>query len=235
MARKKLARFAENKTFPHLIEKSRSEIEQGFEMRGQWAARLFGNDLPIILELGCGKGEYTVGMAEAFPERNFIGIDIKGARLWYGAKEVANKGLTNAAFLRTEIELLDVFFAPGEISEIWITFPDPQIKYKRAKHRLTHPHFLERYQRLLQPSGVVHLKTDSAFLHGYTLGLLQLLNLPVHESFHDIDMQIPNQPEHLLHRIKTHYEQLFRNKGYSITYIRFGFNGPLSLSLPTKK
>jgi tRNA (guanine-N7-)-methyltransferase len=223
MARRKLARFAENKTFSHLIERSRAELTNGFEHRGQWGEQIFKNNQPIVVELGCGKGEYTVGMAKAFPNKNFVGVDIKGARLWYGAKAVQAAGLQNAAFLRTEIELLEAFFAPGEISEIWITFPDPQIKYKRAKHRLTHPAFLNQYERLLKPGGCIHLKTDSAFLHGYTLGLLQILEYPIMESYHDIDVQIPDEPNHLLHSIKTHYEQLFRNKGFPITYIKFGF------------
>ncbi len=223
MARKKLKRFEENAEFPHVIEPSREEVVADFQHRGKWQ-EFFGNPNPIVLELGCGKGEYTVAMAEKFPEKNFIGIDVKGARIWYGASEVKEKQLKNAAFLRTQIELLDRCFAPGEVSEIWITFPDPQIKYKRMKHRLTNPDFLKIYSNILKPEGVVHLKTDSEFLHGYTHGILQIMDLPVHEAYHDIDHQL-NKKDHLLHTVKTHYESLFRKSGKAITYLKFGVHG----------
>lgn len=223
MARKKLERFAENATFSHVIEPTREEVVNGFELQGKWDS-IFNNDNPIVLELGCGKGEYTVAMAERFPDKNFIGIDIKGARIWYGAKAVEEKGLENAAFLRTQIELLDRCFAKGEVSEIWITFPDPQIKYKRMKHRMTNPEFLKVYAQVLKKDGVVHLKTDSEFLHGYTHGILQAFNFPVFEAYHDIDKQLPHR-SHLLHSVKTHYEGLFREKGKTITYIKFGVHG----------
>lgn len=223
MARRKQERFAENKTFPNLIEIPRSGLQADFPLKGKWATHHFKNAQPLVLELGCGKGEYSVGMGQAFPEKNFIGVDIKGARLWYGSKGALENGLNNVAFLRTQIELLEHFFAPGEISEIWITFPDPQIKYKRAKHRLTAVPNLKRYQNILQPTGTVHLKTDSAFLHGYTHGLLELLGHPVLEAYHDIDKQLPDEPNHLLHKIRTYYEGLFRAKGFPVTYIRFQF------------
>jgi tRNA (guanine-N7-)-methyltransferase len=222
MARRKQERFAENKTFHNLIEIPRSGLQEHFPLKGKWAREHFKNNNPIVLELGCGKGEYSVGMAQEFPNTNFIGVDIKGARLWYGAKGALDAGLENVAFLRTQIELLEHFFAPGEVSEIWITFPDPQIKYKRAKHRLTAIPNLERYNRLLQANGTVHLKTDSAFLHGYTHGLLEMLGHPVLEAYHDIDKQLP-EPAHLLHKIRTYYEALFRAKGFPVTYIRFAF------------
>lgn len=221
MARKKLERFRENAEFEHVIEPERREITAGFRFRGKWHREVFKNDKPLVLELGCGKGEYTVAMARKFPEKNFVGIDIKGARIWYGATEVAEEKLDNAAFLRTQIELIDLCFAAGEVSEIWITFPDPQIKFSRAKHRLTHPDFLQRYQKILKPEGLVHLKTDSEFLHGYTSGVLQLLEKPVLQSFYDIDLQLRHEPEHILHTVKTHYEQIFRDKGKTITYIKF--------------
>lgn len=223
MARKKLERFKENEEFSHVIEPSREEVINNFEWKGRWR-ELFENDKPLVLELGCGKGEYTVAMAKAFPDKNFVGIDIKGARIWYGAREVEDENLSNAAFLRTQIELLDKAFAENEVDEIWITFPDPQIKYKRMKHRMTNPDFLEMYRRILKPEGVVHLKTDSEFLHGYTHGLLQILNYPVLEAYHDIDLQLPEK-DHLLHRVKTHYEGLFREKGKAITYLKFKPHG----------
>ena len=222
MARKKLARFKENENFPHVIEPSRSQIMQGFSHRGKWQ-ELFARPHPLVLELGCGKGEYTVAMAKKFPELNFVGVDVKGARIWYGAKTVDDEDIPNAAFLRTQVELLDQCFAPGEVSEIWITFPDPQIKFKRMKHRLTNPDFLEMYARVMKPGGLLHLKTDSEFLYGYTCGILQNLDYPVYEAYHDIDLQL-NQRDHLLHGVQTHYEKLFREKGKPITYLKFGLH-----------
>lgn len=223
MARKKLERFAENQTFEHVIEPTREEVVGGLPLKGKWHTEFFKNNNPIVLELGCGKGEYTVAMAKKFPEKNFIGIDIKGSRIWYGASDVAKNQLKNACFLRTQIELLEYCFAQGEVAEIWITFPDPQIKYKRTKHRLTHPDQLDRYAHVLTTDGLVHLKTDSEFLHGYTCGILQLRDEPVHEAFFDIDLQM-NHKDHLLHSVRTHYEELFREKGKPITYLKFGLN-----------
>lgn len=223
MARKKLARFKENADYRHVLEPKREEVVGGYEWRGKWN-EYFGNDKPIVLELGCGKGEYTVALAQKYPDKNFIGIDIKGARIWYGATEVNDKEMANAAFLRTQIELIDKCFAEGEISEIWITFPDPQIKYKRLKHRMTNPEFLKMYARVLKNDGVVHLKTDSEFLHGYTHGVLQMLKLPVYRAYHDIDLQL-NDKTDMLHTVRTHYEGLFREKGKAITYIKFGVHG----------
>ena len=222
MTRKKLSRFKENETFTHVLEPSREEVIGKFEWKGRWNSDFFKNEKPLVLELGCGKGEYTVSMAKVFPDKNFIGIDIKGARIWYGAKEVEQAGLNNAAFLRTQVELLEFCFNQNEVDEIWITFPDPQIKHKRTKHRLTNPVFLNRYQKILKPKGTVHLKTDSEFLHGYTHGILQMLGYPVLEAYHDIDLQL-NDPNHILHKVKTHYEKMFREKDKAITYIKFGF------------
>ncbi len=223
MARKKLERFAENKAMQHVIEPKREEVLKGLNLQGKWGEQVFGNDKPIILELGCGKGEYTIAMAQRFPEKNFIGIDVKGARIWYGATEAQEKGLKNVAFLRTQIELLDHCFDTGEVAEIWITFPDPQIKHTRIKHRLTHPNFLMRYQSVLQMNGFIHLKTDSEFLHGYTIGLLQLMGFKIDKVMHDIDKQLKPGEESLLQEVKTYYEQKFRNEGKKITYIRFSF------------
>ncbi len=217
-----MARFAENKTLPNVFQPTREEALADFHLKGKWRSNVFKNDHPIVLELGCGKGEYSVGLAKAFPEKNFIGIDIKGARFWYGAKEAIEKNLTNVAFLRTQIELITHFFAAGEVDEIWITFPDPQIKYRRTKHRLTHPDFLARYKEILKPEGVIHLKTDSEFLHGYTLGLLQGLGQEILFANHDIYGAPEFDPETpLLREIKTYYESLFEAKGKTITYIKF--------------
>lgn len=225
MGKNKLARFAENKILPNVIQPTREEALNGFELKGKWRTNFFKNNNPIVLELGCGKGEYSVGLAKTFPEKNFIGVDIKGARFWFGAKEAVQNNMNNVAFLRSQIELIDYFFAEGEVDEIWITFPDPQIKYKRTKHRLTHPDFLSRYKKFLKPGGIIHLKTDSEFLHGYTLGLLQGLGHEVLTAHHDIYGAPEYEPntEHL-RDIKTYYEELFSSKGKTITYIKFKIN-----------
>lgn len=218
----KLARFAENKTLPNVIQPTREEALNNFYLKGKWHSEFFKNDNPIVLELGCGKGEYSVGLAKAFPGKNFIGIDIKGARFWFGAKEAEENNLANVAFLRTQIELVDYFFAENEIDEIWITFPDPQIKYRRTKHRMTHPDFLERYRKILKPEGIIHLKTDSEFLHGYTLGILQGAGHEILTAHHDIYGAPEYEPgTPLLREIRTYYEELFAAKGKTITYVKF--------------
>lgn len=222
MGKNKMARFAENRTLSNVFQPTREEALADFHLKGKWREEFFKNDNPIVLELGCGKGEYSVGLGKAFPEKNFIGVDIKGARFWYGAKDALANNLGNVAFLRTQIELIDHFFATDEVDEIWITFPDPQIKYRRTKHRMTHPDFLERYKKILKKDGVMHLKTDSEFLHGYTLGLLQGLGHEIMFANHDIygaPEFDPGTP--LLREIKTYYEGLFEAKGKTITYIKF--------------
>ncbi|MBE2274300.1 MAG: tRNA (guanosine(46)-N7)-methyltransferase TrmB [Flavobacteriales bacterium] len=222
MGKNKLARFAENKTLPNVFQPTRDEALNNFHLKGKWRSEVFKNQNPIVLELGCGKGEYSVGLAKAFPEKNFIGIDIKGARFWFGAKEAIENNLNNAAFLRTQIELVDCFFDRDEVDEIWITFPDPQIKYRRTKHRMTHPDFLERYKKILKKDGIMHLKTDSEFLHGYTLGLLQGAGHEIISAHHDIYGAPEYEPgTPLLREIKTYYEGLFSAKGKTITYIKF--------------
>ena len=222
MGKNKLARFAENRLLSNVIQPTREEALDNFHLKGKWRSEVFKNNNPVVLELGCGKGEYSVGLAKAFPEKNFIGIDIKGARFWFGAKEAAETNLNNVYFLRTQIELIDGFFNPGEVDEIWITFPDPQIKYRRTKHRLTHPDFLERYRNILKPDGIIHLKTDSEFLHGYTLGILQGNGHEIITAHHDIYGAPEYEPgTELLREIRTHYEELFSAKGKTITYIKF--------------
>ncbi|MBU8883176.1 tRNA (guanosine(46)-N7)-methyltransferase TrmB [Flavobacteriaceae bacterium JJC] len=222
MGKNKLARFAENKTLPNVFQPTREEALDNYHLKGKWRSEVFKNQNPIVLELGCGKGEYSVGLAKSFPEKNFIGIDIKGARFWFGAKEAAEKNLDNVAFLRTQIELVDCFFDKDEVDEIWITFPDPQIKYRRTKHRMTHPEFLDRYRKILKKDGIIHLKTDSEFLHGYTLGLLQGQGHEILSAHHDIYGAPEYEPgTPLLREIKTYYEGLFSAKGKTITYIKF--------------
>jgi tRNA (guanine-N7-)-methyltransferase len=220
-SKNKLKRFQENETFSNVIQPSREEIVSGFPLKGKWNTH-FKNDNPIVLELGCGKGEYTVGLAKRFPKKNFIGIDIKGARFWKGAKIAIEENLPNVTFIRTQIELVDYIFGEQEVSEIWITFPDPQIKYKRTKHRMTNQEFLNRYKRVLEPNGTVNLKTDSEFMHGYTLGLLHGLGLEVLYANHDV-YKNEGSPKEVL-EIQTFYENQYLEKGKPITFIRFKVN-----------
>ena len=220
-SKNKLKRFKENETFENVIQPSRNEVLKGFSLAGNWKD-FFENDNPIVLELGCGKGEYSVALGRENPDKNFIGVDIKGARFWRGAKTALEEGLSNVAFLRTQIELIDRCFGPDEVSEIWITFPDPQIKYKRTKHRLITRSFLEKYQAILKSTGVVHLKTDSEFLHGYLLGLL-------HEGGHEVlyahhDIYNSSSPPAEATSIQTFYESQYLEKKKAITYIRFRTN-----------
>ncbi len=222
-SKNKLKRFRENETFANLYQPSREELLQDkFWLKGKWNREYFKNNQPIVVELGCGKGEYTIGLAERNPDKNFIGIDIKGARIWRGAKTALENEMNNVAFVRMQIELLDKVFAPGEISEIWITFPDPQMKYKRTKHRLTNPEFLALYKKLLPAEGLLHLKTDSEFLHGYTLGLLQGAGHEILYAHHDI-YKNTEAPKELI-EIQTFYEKQFLEIGKSITYIKFKLN-----------
>lgn len=219
-SKNKLKRFEENKTFSNAIQPSREELlSDAFAYKGRWNEAYFKNNHPIVLELGCGKGEYSVGLAQRHPEKNFIGIDIKGARFWRGAKTALDEKIANVAFLRTQIELIERCFAAEEVSEIWITFPDPQIKYKRTKHRLTNAEFLERYKHILKPEGYIHLKTDSEFMHGYTLGLLHGAGHKVLYANHHIYNSdgVPTE----VTEIKTFYEQFYLEQGKPITYIRF--------------
>ena len=219
-SKNKLKRFRENETFANVIQPNREEVIVGnFPLKGVWARDFFKNNHPIVLELGCGRGEYTVNLAKEYPDKNFIGVDIKGARFWRGAKTALEEQIPNAAFLRTQIELIDHFFAQGEVSEIWITFPDPQIKYKRTKHRLTNQDFLAKYKHILSPEGLIHLKTDSEYLHGYTLGLLHGMGHEILYTNHHI-YRNEGAPKEVL-TIQTTYEKQYLAQGKPITYIRF--------------
>ena len=219
-SKNKLKRFKENETFANVIQPNREEVITGnFPLKGVWARDFFKNNHPIVLELGCGKGEYTVNLAKEYPDKNFIGVDIKGARFWRGAKTALEEQIPNAAFLRTQIELIDHLFAQGEVSEIWITFPDPQIKYKRTKHRLTNQDFLAKYKHILSPEGLIHLKTDSEYLHGYTLGLLHGMGHEILYANHHI-YRNEGAPKEVL-TIQTTYEKQYLAQGKPITYIRF--------------
>jgi tRNA (guanine-N7-)-methyltransferase len=210
MAQKKLQRFAAIKTFANVLE-----YPEG--MQGQWHA-FFKNTHPIVLELACGRGEYTVGLAQLFPQQNFIGVDVKGNRMYIGAKKCLTEGITNAAFLRTQIEKLPDYFAPGEVDEIWISFPDPQLRVSKAKRRLTHPRFLRLYQQVLQPGGCIHLKTDSPDLYNFTKTVSELYGLTVVEDSNDVYKQAAIKEELT---IKTHYESLDIAQSNKIHYLKF--------------
>ena len=222
-SKNKLKRFKENETFHNVFQPSREElVDAVYKLKGKWRKDVFKNDNPIVLELGCGKGEYTVGLAKRFPNKNFIGIDIKGARFWRGAKTAIEDNIDNAAFIRTQIELITYIFEENEVDEIWITFPDPQIKYKRTKHRMTNLEFLERYKKVLKTNGLMHLKTDSEFMHGYTLGLLHGAGHEVLYANHNV-YKLEGSPE-VVTEIQTYYESQYLAKDKAITYIRFQIN-----------
>ena len=220
-SKNKLKRFQENETFPNVIQPTRDEVVTNFAHKGKWHS-FFGNDKPIVVELGCGKGEYTVALAEKNPNKNYIGIDIKGARFWRGAKTAVEDGLQNVAFVRTQIELVDFIFAAKEVSEIWITFPDPQIKYKRTKHRMTNTSFLKKYHSILTEDGIINLKTDSEFMHGYTLGLLHGEGHEVLYANHNVYAN-HGAPEEVT-SIQTFYEKQYLAVDKAITYIKFRLN-----------
>lgn len=219
-SKNKLKRFKENETFVNVFQPTREEVvADQFPLKGKWNSDFFKNDHPIVLELGCGKGEYSVGLAQRSPDKNFIGIDIKGARFWRGAKTAVENGLHNVAFLRTQIELIEHCFAANEVSEIWITFPDPQIKYKRTKHRMTNASFLDNYKKILKTNGLMHLKTDSEFMHGYTLGLLHGAGHEVLYANHNIYKNEGAPAE--VTGIQTFYESQYLEVNKPITYIQF--------------
>ena len=222
-SKNKLKRFKENETFSNVIQPLREDVlNNTLMLKGNWNRKFFKNENPIVLELGCGKGEYSVNLATMFPEKNFLGIDIKGARFWRGAKTALAEKINNVGFLRTQIELVDCIFDENEVDEIWITFPDPQIKYKRTKHRMTNPDFLNKYKKILKPNGMVHLKTDSEYMHGYTLGLLQGLGLTVEYAHHDV-YGTTNAPKEVTD-IQTYYESQYLAINKKITYLRFNFS-----------
>ena len=216
MGQKKLIRFAELKTFSNVLEFPAS-------IAGNWQ-QFFANDHPIVLELACGKGEYAIGLAKLYPEKNFIGVDLKGNRIWVGARKALNEQLTNVAFLRTEIDQVNTYFTPNEISEIWITFPDPQLRRSKAKKRLTHPKFLRLYHQFLAPGALIHLKTDSPDLYTFTKTVIALYGCALHTDYDDTYNE-PVVTEEL--RIKTHYESLDIAGSNRIHYLCFSLPSQL--------
>lgn len=219
MTKNKLQRFEENLSFPNLFQPRYDDLlEKPFSLKGKWRTDFFKNDYPIVLELACGKGEYTVGLAKRHPNVNFVGIDRQGARVWRGCKTSNEENLTNVAFLRTQIQYINLLFAQNEVDEIWITFPDPQPKKTKIKKRLTAQNMLERYAKVLKPDGIMHLKTDSVFFADFTLEVIEenkhLLQFCTHDLYHDYpDMEVAG--------IQTFYEQIWLSQGLKIHYLKF--------------
>ncbi|RZA00586.1 MAG: tRNA (guanosine(46)-N7)-methyltransferase TrmB [Sphingobacteriaceae bacterium] len=215
MGKDKLRRFAEIETFSNVLQ-----IDAGKPYKGQWSTGFFKNSNPVVLELACGKGEYTVNLAQMFPNKNFIGIDYKGNRIWRGAKTAIEEGVNNVAFLRMQIENLVEYFAPGEVDEIWITFPDPQPQLSREKKRLTSPRFLNMYQQVLKEGGFVNLKTDNDGLYEYTADKIAELKLPLHINTADLyDSEFADE----VLSIKTYYEKKYLKDNKNINYLKFSF------------
>ena len=210
----KLQKFEDLKSLDNVLEFPKN-------IKGKWNETFFQNNNPITLELACGKGDYTIALSELYPDKNFIGVDIKGSRIWSGAKQSFDEKLNNVAFLRIRIGMICKCFSKKEIDEVWITFPDPQLKRRRARKRLTHPKFLRKYNVILKENGKIHLKTDSQFLHGFTLGIIAGEN----HSLEDSTVDLYNSEVRRKHMdIKTFYESKFLKQGMPITYLRFSLN-----------
>ncbi len=227
--KRKLEKFAMVSTFPNTFQNFRWENpvlinheEKEVVLSGKWRSEFFQNENPIVIELACGYGEYTIGLAERYPEKNFIGVDIKGNRVYQGAKYALENEMSNVAFVRTDIRQIEYFFAAGEIDEIWITFPDPFRKKRQAKNRLTDSQFLDRYRKILRQDGVIHLKSDSDIIYEYTKEVLEELKLPVYVDCDNIDEAEGLDP--VLKEIQTRYEKIHRQLRQTIKYIQFGLN-----------
>ncbi len=226
MAKRKLQRFEEMKGMDHVIQPSMDDIKNdAFHLKGKWRKEFFKNENPLILELGCGKGEYSVGMGLKYPERNFLGIDIKGARIWRGAKDVEENEMQNVGFIRTKIDFISHFFDQNEVDEIWLTFSDPQ--KEKPRKRLTGPLFIERYRKFLKPGGVIHLKTDSDLLYEFTMDEIEKQGYTLLDHSEDVYGSYIDQLDDdwkEIMSIRTHYEKLFSEKGHVIKYCRFQIN-----------
>ncbi|HIS33986.1 MAG TPA: tRNA (guanosine(46)-N7)-methyltransferase TrmB [Candidatus Avirikenella pullistercoris] len=225
MGKNKIKKFRENETFGCMVQPLFEEVfSQDYKLKGYWRRDFFRNENPIVLELGCGRGDYTIGLARMYPEKNFIGVDVKGARMWRGGRTATDERMKNVGFLRTRIEFINSLFAEGEVDEVWITFPDPQLKRNRIKKRLTAPLFLARYARFLKEGGVIHLKTDSSHLHYYTKSVIEANRLSEYIACDDIYARPQGLPEEVL-ALQTTYEKRFLSEGKAITYLQFGLNG----------
>ncbi len=218
MGKNKISRFEENDHFDHLFQRSFEELKTGFLLKGKWHQEYFKNDHPITLELGCGKGEYTVGLAQRYPDRNFIGVDIKGSRMWRGCKQVQEMGLKNVAFIRTRISLIEKFFDEDEVSEIWLTFSDPHLRGAHGRKRLSSHEYLKRYSKFLKEDNTIHLKTDNPMLFKFTLGVIE-------QGGHEKgivckDVYGEGAPADVM-EIQTFYEQMWLKEGRTIHYLNF--------------
>ena len=224
MGKNKIRRFEENLTFDHVVQPTFAQLAQAdLDLKSRWNAEIFRREAPLVLELGCGRGEYTLGLARLYPDRNFVGVDIKGARIWRGAKNALEEGLENVAFLRTHVDHILRCFGKNEVDEIWLTFSDPQIG--KARKRLTSPLFLDRYRKILKPGGVVHLKTDSPLLYEYTLEQIADQKLPLFEKSAEVYAEMMpriSEEERAVMAIRTYYETMWLEEGRTIHYIRFG-------------
>ena len=233
MGKGKLNKFSEMETFPNVIQPGFEEVyRKDFRLKGHWSDKYFGNGQPVVLELGCGKGEYTVGLARALPLYNFIGVDIKGARIWTGAKTALEEKIENVAFVRTRIEFIESFFGKDEVEEIWITFPDPQLKKRRNKKRLTGPRFLAMYRNFLKKGGIVHLKTDNEVMFSYTVELVRSNNFDLISATDDLygsDFSGPARD------IQTFYERQFLDEGMKIHYLQFRISHDATILEPEKE
>lgn len=221
MAKRKLKKFAEVNTFNNCFFLSFEESSaEGLPLKGKWHSDYFKNNNPIVLELGCGKGEYTVGLAKRFPNKNFIGVDIKGNRIWTGAKTAVEDNMNNVAFIRTRIDFIDACFADGEVDEIWITFPDPQPQKTRVRNRLTNMMFINRYKKILKKEGTIHLKTDNEPFYDYTCEVIAENKLQLQDATNDLYADTTQRDEALT-SIKTYYEKKFSDQGFKICYLQF--------------
>ncbi len=221
MTKRKLQRFDENRSFPNMFFMPYEELMKGFPLKGKWRQDFFNNNNQLILELGCGKGEYTTGLARRYPENNYIGIDVKGARLWRGCKTSNEENMSNVAFLRAQIGLIQHYFAENEVSGLWITFPDPQPKRINEKNRLTSPNFLNKYRQILHKEAVIKLKTDNTALFEYTLKVIEKFGHKL--LMHTFDLYNSNITTDAKD-IQTHYEKMFLAEGVEIKYLEFQLN-----------
>ena len=219
MAKNKLRKFTEINTFSHVIQPPIEELKKGFYLKGKWKESFFKNNNPLVLELACGKGEYSIELGRQYPNKNFIGIDIKGARIWSGAKKALEEDLKNVGFLRSRIEFIEYCFARDEVDEIWIVFPDPHIKESSANRRLTHNYFLSKYYNILKKDGFVHLKTDDIALYQFTLNTISENKYSLIENTSNLYGDKDLKAKHF--GVRTHYENIFLNQGKNITYIKF--------------
>jgi len=221
LGKNKLERFAENKTFEHFFQPTFDDLIAGFPLKGKWHTDFFGNTNPIIIEIGCGKGEYTVSLAASYPDANYIGLDKKGARLWRGGKTSKENQMGNVAFIRTHIEQIEHLFSPGEVSEIWITFPEPQPRNSKAKKRFTSPQFIERFRKIMKPDGVIHLKTDSNLFYNYTLEVIKDDGHNLLYSNADLYSNTEDPRIKDVIKVQTFYEKMWLAEGIKIKYLEY--------------